>query len=838
MLRKERVHQTGISNADFRLRCTVDQRKERKPLFEARYKVHEANLAQTQMTPQAIATLSPAVSHSIFYNASGRRLVSQLKLSRPRTAALTRQKTVTGGDNDAYVQLAVQKTKGIEKIDEPAGPLLNQSLYHITKDIEHRKASQETQLVPVVTTNTAEGEVNTAKIAELRRAIRRRYASRSNFRKIFNDLDLNSKGQVSAADLQQMFGNIGVSINAAETQSLITSITGNDTQSLNMNDFLGLVFDECDTVNVDIAQLPKQIHKISVNSHDLEGGLKALAIGRKTEMLQGTMKEYLQHKLTDLSRLMLKADFLRTGVVSFDTFCDVMKKTELPPHMLNPQHLGKLYEDGGGTVAAGLDYKVFCDDIKHYVKPTGRVHYYDYKEANPLVKAIGERSASLLKRSKTADAIKPKLEGLLIVDPRLQPFNKLESLHNRAARPRNLLQDVYGSEEALAKALEEFARGKAVTREQLYDFVGRNVKGLTKAEAESLLSSYVYNPQGVTDVCLIAKHVFSDELQASYLLQSKARVYPPGRDQIEQPISEADFAAAKRILKQIEVQLIDPGSTSSFELFKRFDVDNDGYVSAADLASALATHSITASKREAYALMSILEDGTTPLSRNYKTPDRLLLRHSPSKTVHKTQSTADLPQQQIRDSSPLPYTGHVKKGYLTVHEFATRIQPNILQANAARLREPEENHMVGVVPSTQFLERQLKKSDQVTQFYAELNASLQPTSLDEFFKRPQTSYQAKRTDNIVQALPNTPGYLPEQHRLVRKAVNPINIDTEDRRKKQRCQTAKANRIRTVNDQMVQRAGQIEVDVQDKADRRVYSKAVKKEEYERRCHMYY
>mmetsp|Transcript_10558 Transcript_10558/g.20327 ORF Transcript_10558/g.20327 Transcript_10558/m.20327 type:complete len:793 (+) Transcript_10558:196-2574(+) len=791
MLRKERVHLTGLSNADFRLPSTASQRRERKPLYEARYKVHELNLglAQTQANTQSqippeTTREAPAANLSV----TAKQSQSATKLSRPRTAALTMQKGVIGGDNDPYIPLAIQKSKGIERREEPEEPPAVKSVYHITKDIEHRKASQETQLVPMVTTKTAEGTINAKKIVDLRRAMRRRYASRSNFRKIFNAWDINSQGIVTADDIMQMLNKIGITINAEETQGLVTSITGLSEPTLKIDDFLGLVFDDCDTVNVDLGNLPQKFEKFTVNFRDLEPDLKTLALSRKTELLQGTMKEYLQHKLTDLSRLMLKADQVRSGVVSFESFCDVMKKTELPPHMLNPAHLKQLFEDGGGTTTKGLNYKIFCDEIKNYVKPSERMNSYDFKEANPLVRDIAEKGA-MMRRVKTAsESLRTKTEEMMIVDPRIQPYNKLETLHNKAARPRNMLQDAFTSEEALTKALEAHARSSAITREQLYNFVTQHVKGFNKTEAENFLSSYVYNPQGVTDIALVAKHVFSDELQASYLLQRKARVYPPMRPKTAYTVTESDIVSSKRILKEIESNLLDTGTTSSYELFKKFDVDKDGYVSTDDFANALNAQGITSTKREAEALMGMLDDA--------------------------------------------------KRGYLTVTEFASRIQPNIIKANATRLREREEKFQVGVQPSTQFLENQLKNAGRVTQFYSELNASLQPPTIDEFFKRPKTSYQPKRSDNIIQALPNTPSYLPEQQRLDRKSVNPINIDLEDRDRKQRCQTAKANRARTANDRMLQRVGEIEGDIQQRADMRVYHKAVRKEEYERRCHMYY
>jgi hypothetical protein len=59
--------------------------------------------------------------------------------------------------------------------------LSHHDLYHKQKQDVHAEAEQETQLVKIKNTETLEGKVNLQKVKDIRRALRRRYATRTNF---------------------------------------------------------------------------------------------------------------------------------------------------------------------------------------------------------------------------------------------------------------------------------------------------------------------------------------------------------------------------------------------------------------------------------------------------------------------------------------------------------------------------------------------------------------------------------------------------------------------------------------------------------------------------------
>lgn len=65
-------------------------------------------------------------------------------------------------------------------------------------------------------TATLEGKVDLAKVKDIRRALRRRYATRSNFQKIFSQWDAEGKGWISTDDVHKMMNKMGLKVNQDE----------------------------------------------------------------------------------------------------------------------------------------------------------------------------------------------------------------------------------------------------------------------------------------------------------------------------------------------------------------------------------------------------------------------------------------------------------------------------------------------------------------------------------------------------------------------------------------------------------------------------------------------
>jgi len=78
----------------------------------------------------------------------------------------------------------------------------------INADVE-----QETQLVTMQMGTTKDEFVDLNKIRDLRRALRRRYANRTNFQKIFSQWDRKNRGEIDSADIKHMCSKMGLIVN-------------------------------------------------------------------------------------------------------------------------------------------------------------------------------------------------------------------------------------------------------------------------------------------------------------------------------------------------------------------------------------------------------------------------------------------------------------------------------------------------------------------------------------------------------------------------------------------------------------------------------------------------
>lgn len=72
-------------------------------------------------------------------------------------------------------------------------------------------------------TETLQGKIDLAKVKDIRRALRRRYATRTNFQKIFTQWDADSKGQIDVQDIHKMMNKMGLKVNLDEAQVLLIS---------------------------------------------------------------------------------------------------------------------------------------------------------------------------------------------------------------------------------------------------------------------------------------------------------------------------------------------------------------------------------------------------------------------------------------------------------------------------------------------------------------------------------------------------------------------------------------------------------------------------------------
>lgn len=136
---------------------------------------------------------------------------------------------------------------------------------------------------------------------------------------------------------------------------------------------------------------------------------------------------------------------------------------------------------------------------------------------------------------------------------------------------------------------------------------------ITKKNIEGFLSAFSYNTYGSTNVNSIAKLVFTrDDLIPERLAERKWANPPPADVNKDIPISEVKEEdmhnpRIRGLINEIEDKVF-VGKTKMYHLFRRFDMDNDGYVSHNDFETFIKSIKVEADKKEVASILKLLDN--------------------------------------------------------------------------------------------------------------------------------------------------------------------------------------------------------------------------------------
>ena len=120
------------------------------------------------------------------------------------------------------------------------------------KKAKNQDTIAETQIVKLdKTQDTLDNKIDIEKIKEIRLALRRRYANRTNFRKIFKEWDKNDSGEISLRNGKEMINKFGIPINYNETRALYMSSSARNQDSLDLKEFIHLIFSDNEALKID-----------------------------------------------------------------------------------------------------------------------------------------------------------------------------------------------------------------------------------------------------------------------------------------------------------------------------------------------------------------------------------------------------------------------------------------------------------------------------------------------------------------------------------------------------------------------------------------------------------
>ena len=186
------------------------------------------------------------------YNAQGKKpkapvLVANKKLTELEATHWT-DKVFTGDNPKTTASLAWEAGKR----DMAANPNKRKVAENVTQALEEKairaaEAKLLKKLPPAL-----DSLVDKKHVMDLRRALRRKYASRTNLHRIFSQWDKENKGGISVQDLFYGLNKIGLTATIEESQALHSLATQlDDDPNLSLQEFSDLLFTADESFNTD-----------------------------------------------------------------------------------------------------------------------------------------------------------------------------------------------------------------------------------------------------------------------------------------------------------------------------------------------------------------------------------------------------------------------------------------------------------------------------------------------------------------------------------------------------------------------------------------------------------
>ena len=200
------------------------------------------------------------------------------------------------------------------------------------KDLKNKEATQETQLVKINAKETLDNKIDLKKVQEIRLALRRRYANRTDIRKIFKEWDLNAVGEITLYSAHDMINRLNIPINYNETRALIASSNTRGTESLNLEEFMHLIFSDNEALKVDLNKLEFKDEKLCsevVESVNVETNLQKslVEINKNNDIL--TIKQQL-HSRTSILNLAALNNNINKDKCTKEQFIFLMQTLKFP----------------------------------------------------------------------------------------------------------------------------------------------------------------------------------------------------------------------------------------------------------------------------------------------------------------------------------------------------------------------------------------------------------------------------------------------------------------------------------------------------------------------------
>ena len=232
------------------------------------------------------------------------------------------------------------------------------------KELKNKEAPQETQLVKIEAKETLDNKIDLKKIQEIRLALRRRYASRTDFRKIFKEWDLKAIGEINLYSAHEMINRLAIPINYNETRALIASSNTRGTETLNLEEFIHLIFSDNEALKVDLDKIEfkdEKLYSEGMESENIKNDMQKsiVEMNKNNDIL--TIKQQLRTR-TSIINLSAMNNNINTDKCTKEQFQLLMHSLKFPEKYYRDILMDTLYNTYLNKDGNTMNMTKLCED--------------------------------------------------------------------------------------------------------------------------------------------------------------------------------------------------------------------------------------------------------------------------------------------------------------------------------------------------------------------------------------------------------------------------------------------------------------------------------------------
>ena len=369
----------------------------------------------------------------------------------------------------------------------------------------------------------------------IRLALRRRYANRTNFRKIFKEWDHSISGEISVYDAHEMINAFSIPINYNETRALIASSNKRETETLNMEEFMHLIFNDNIELKVNLKALKFKDEKLFDEGAETENLKKNMKMNILEMLKTDDLKYIMDHFHTRIPLLerFIREEGINGDICTKENFKKILEKFNLTERYTrdnlidaifnnyiindNPEfmNIGKFVDDCLKNVEEN-NFSSFknrhIQDIENKVKGNkNQLKEYDFKlleeqrRKEDLKKDIFEQILDKKRRMKEEQKeIEKNLKKIINTQPSTDFINQTFKDHYQCYQELNKVEESFSAHPSLISQLKAKTRFNAnpVHKDTFY-MINQDPKGSSHLNEKDRFA--VIGPNAITHYILQEK---------------------------------------------------------------------------------------------------------------------------------------------------------------------------------------------------------------------------------------------------------------------------------------------------------------------------------------------